>query len=188
MISVSETPPLSRSYCVALQTYQPSACSALISHWWSFIWLVGFVLRNYRACDSYRYVCPASSSVIVKEIWWWHQPYVSEGECGRAIATPLFTLCVSRADVTLEERRAEDTSPLWMLPVYMSVCLCGHVEQSEGNRVVQVGGRVEGGLGRGGSADAPRCKSPRPSCTTHAVQTGSTLACVLSRQVADILI
>lgn len=70
----------------------------------------------------------------------------------------------------------------------MSVCLCGHVERSEGNRAAQVGGRVGGVEGAGGSADAARCKSPRPSCTTHAVQTGSTPACVLSRQVADILI
>lgn len=115
---------------------------------------------------------------------------MSEGERGRAIATPLFTLRVSRVDVTPEERRAEDAGPLWLLPVCTSVCLCGHVERSEGNRAVQVGGRVGAGrvVGAGGSADAARCKSPRPSCTTHAVQTGSTPACVLSRQVADILI
>lgn len=78
---------------------------------------------------------------------------MSEGERGRAIATPLFTLRVSRADVTLEERRAEDASPLWMLPpVCMSVCLCGHVERSEGNRAVQVGGGVGGGGWFGGRA------------------------------------
>lgn len=36
MISVSETPPLSKSYCVLLPTGQPQQFSALISHWWSF--------------------------------------------------------------------------------------------------------------------------------------------------------
>lgn len=63
-------------------------------------------------------------------------------------AVPLQPLCLPCVSaVTLEERRAEDASPLWMLPDCMSVCLCGHVERSEGNRVVQVGGRVGGGVG-----------------------------------------
>lgn len=62
-----------------------------------------------------------------------------------------------------------------------SVRLCGRVEPSEGSR--QAGGRAADAGG-----GTRRCKSPRPSCTTHAVQTGSAPSCALSRQVADILI
>lgn len=48
----------------------------------------GFVPYNYRECDFSTNVCLASSSVIVKEIWWRYQARVSEGQHGRAI-TPL---------------------------------------------------------------------------------------------------
>lgn len=143
----------------------------------------GFVLHNYRACDSRTRVCLASSSAIVKEIWWRQRPPMwAKGERGRAI-TPLCLPWVSEGCCRPEReqrRRAPPAGPSTSLSVCLPACLS--VSPDVLYEVTVTGRRAWG------SADTARCKSPWPSCTTHAVQTGSTPACVLSCQVADILI
>lgn len=57
--------------------------------------------RNYRPCDFSMYVCLASSSVIVKEIWWRHQAHtLNDGEHGHAIAPFCLPHECQRPDVT----------------------------------------------------------------------------------------
>ncbi len=96
----------------------------------------GFVPHNYRACDFSTYVCLASSSVIVKEIWWRHQPHVSEGEHGHAI-TPFCLPWVSEGWCHPEREQKRWASVDSSTSVCLSACLSGHVVGNDDNRATR---------------------------------------------------
>lgn len=179
MICVCETPPLSYSYCALLQTEQPRAFLGqsfplTVLRTVSLLREALFSIIAAPVIPARMYVFPPGLRLSsrfdagINHVW-------ATGSKAGPSRRPVYPEC-QRADVALRENRRggpPTIPPRLSPPLCLSVCLSGHVARSDGNKAAR---RVQ------------RCKSPRPSRKSRAVQTGSTPACVLSCQVADILI